>query len=171
MLVIMTDMTNYCEALREVSASHGEVPSRKGYPGYMYSDLASIYERAGCVRGRTGTVTQLPILTMPADDISHPIPDLAGYITEGQVVLDKALDHRAIYPPINVLPSLSRLMDQGDRQGLHACRPSGAGAPAVCFLRQGGAGPRAGERRRPRGPHRARSPLSRICRPVRARPQ
>jgi V/A-type H+-transporting ATPase subunit B len=112
-LVIMTDMTNYCEALREVSASHGEVPSRKGYPGYMYSDLASIYERAGCLRGAKGTVTQLPVLTMPAEDISHPIPDLTGYITEGQVVLDRALAHKGVYPPINVLPSLSRLMDQG----------------------------------------------------------
>ena len=112
-LVIMTDMTNYCEALREVSASHGEVPSRKGYPGYMYSDLAAIYERAGCIRGMEGTVTQLPILTMPAEDISHPIPDLTGYITEGQVVLDRALDHKGVFPPINVLPSLSRLMGQG----------------------------------------------------------
>ena len=116
-LIIMTDMTNYCEALREVSASHGEVPSRKGYPGYMYSDLASIYERAGCLHGAKGTVTQLPILTMPAEDISHPIPDLTGYITEGQVVLDKGLDHKGIYPPINVLPSLSRLMDQGIGEG------------------------------------------------------
>ena len=112
-LVIMIDMTNYCEALREVSASHGEVPSRKGYPGYMYSDLASIYERAGCTRGVKGTVTQLPILTMPAEDISHPIPDLTGYITEGQIVLDRALDHKGVFPPINVLPSLSRLMGQG----------------------------------------------------------
>jgi V/A-type H+-transporting ATPase subunit B len=112
-LVIMTDMTNYCEALREVSASHGEVPSRKGYPGYMYSDLASIYERAGCIRGTQGTVTQLPILTMPAEDISHPIPDLTGYITEGQIVLDRALEHKGVFPPINVLPSLSRLMAQG----------------------------------------------------------
>jgi V/A-type H+-transporting ATPase subunit B len=109
----MIDMTNYCEALREVSASHGEVPSRKGYPGYMYSDLASIYERAGCTRGVKGTVTQLPILTMPAEDISHPIPDLTGYITEGQIVLDRALDHKGVFPPINVLPSLSRLMGQG----------------------------------------------------------
>ncbi len=116
-LVIMTDMTNYCEALREVSASHGEIPSRKGYPGYMYSDLASIYERAGCLSGAQGTVTQLPILTMPAEDISHPIPDLTGYITEGQVVLDRALDRKGIYPPINVLPSLSRLMDQGIGEG------------------------------------------------------
>ncbi len=116
-LVIMTDMTNYCEALREVSASHGEVPSRKGYPGYMYSDLASIYERAGCLRGAKGTITQLPILTMPAEDISHPIPDLTGYITEGQVVLDRALDHKGVFPPINVLPSLSRLMGQGIGKG------------------------------------------------------
>ncbi len=116
-LVIMTDMTNYCEALREVSASHGEIPSRKGYPGYMYSDLATIYERAGSAQGSRGTVTQLPILTMPADDISHPIPDLTGYITEGQIVLDHALDHRGIYPPINVLPSLSRLFDQGTGEG------------------------------------------------------
>ncbi|MEZ5729311.1 MAG: V-type ATP synthase subunit B [Burkholderiaceae bacterium] len=116
-LVIMTDMTNYCEALREVSASHGEIPSRKGYPGYLYSDLATLYERAGALRGGRGTVTQVPILTMPADDITHPIPDLTGYITEGQIVLDRALDHRGIYPPINVLPSLSRLFDQGTGEG------------------------------------------------------
>ncbi|HYA06865.1 MAG TPA: V-type ATP synthase subunit B [Xanthobacteraceae bacterium] len=116
-LVIMTDMTNYCEALREVSASHGEVPSRKGYPGYMYSDLATIYERAGVVRGAQGTITQLPILTMPADDITHPIPDLTGYITEGQLVLDHTLDRKGVFPPINVLPSLSRLMDQGIGKG------------------------------------------------------
>ena len=116
-LVVLTDMTNYCEALREVSASHGEIPSRKGYPGYLYSDLATIYERAGAARGVAGTVTQLPILTMPADDISHPIPDLTGYITEGQIVLDRALDHKGVYPPINVLPSLSRLFDQGTGEG------------------------------------------------------
>jgi len=116
-LVVMTDMTNYCEALREVSASHGEVPSRKGYPGYMYSDLASIYERAGCIRGRAGTLTQLPVLTMPADDIGHPIPDLTGYITEGQIVLDRELDRRGIYPPVKVLPSLSRLMSSGTGRG------------------------------------------------------
>ena len=126
-LVIMTDMTNYCEALREVSASHGEIPGRKGYPaylysdlatlferaGHMYSDLASIYERAGRIRDGAGTLTQLPILTMPGDDISHPIPDLTGYITEGQIVLDRNLDRRDIYPPIAVLPSLSRLIDLG----------------------------------------------------------
>lgn len=112
-LVIMSDMTNYCEALREVSASHGEVPSRKGYPGYMYSDLASIFERAGTIEGKSGSLTQLPILTMPADDITHPIPDLTGYITEGQIVLDRELDRRDIYPPVKVLPSLSRLMKDG----------------------------------------------------------
>ncbi|MEZ5839116.1 MAG: V-type ATP synthase subunit B [Hyphomicrobiales bacterium] len=116
-LVIMTDLTNYCEALREVSASHGEIPSRKGYPGYMYSDLATIYERAGLVHGRPGSLTQLPILTMPADDIGHPIPDITGYITEGQIVLDRELDHRGVYPPVNVLPSLSRLMDAGTGKG------------------------------------------------------
>jgi V/A-type H+-transporting ATPase subunit B len=116
-LVVMTDMTNYCEALREVSASHGEVPSRKGYPGYMYSDLASLYERAGCIRGLPGTLTQVPILTMPADDIGHPIPDLTGYITEGQIVLDRELDRRGVYPPVRVLPSLSRLMSSGTGKG------------------------------------------------------
>jgi V/A-type H+-transporting ATPase subunit B len=116
-LVILTDMTNYCEALREVSASHGEIPGRKGYPGYMYSDLASLYERAGCIHGLPGTLTQLPILTMPGDDIGHPIPDLTGYITEGQIVLDRELDRRGIYPPIRVLPSLSRLMDAGTGKG------------------------------------------------------
>lgn len=112
-LVILTDLTNYCEALREVSSSHGEIPSRKGYPGYLYSDLATIYERAGRIRGQPGTLTQLPILTMPADDIGHPIPDLSGYITEGQIVLDRELDRRGVYPPVKVLPSLSRLMKDG----------------------------------------------------------
>jgi V/A-type H+-transporting ATPase subunit B len=112
-LVILTDMTNYCEALREVSSSKGEIPSRKGFPGYMYSDLATLFERAGCLRGATGTLTQLSILTMPADDIGHPIPDLTGYITEGQIVLSRDLDRRGIYPPVNVLPSLSRLMKDG----------------------------------------------------------
>ncbi len=116
-LVIMTDMTNYCEALREVSASHGEIPGRKGFPGYMYSDLASLFERAGCLHGHSGTLTQLPILTLPGDDIGHPIPDLTGYITEGQIVLDRDLDRRDIYPPVNVLPSLSRLMDFGTGKG------------------------------------------------------
>jgi V/A-type H+-transporting ATPase subunit B len=116
-LVIMTDMTNYCEALREVSASHGEVPSRKGFPGYMYSDLATLYERAGSIKGVAGSLTQLPILTMPSDDITHPIPDLTGYITEGQIVLDRELDRADIYPPVKVLPCLSRLMKDGTGEG------------------------------------------------------
>jgi V/A-type H+-transporting ATPase subunit B len=112
-LVILTDMTNYCEALREVATAKGEVPSRKGYPGYLYSDLASIYERAGRIKNRVGSITQIPILTMPNDDITHPIPDLTGYITEGQIVLSRDLHGRGIYPPIDVLPSLSRLMEDG----------------------------------------------------------
>jgi V/A-type H+/Na+-transporting ATPase subunit B len=112
-LAILTDMTNYAEALREVSSSKGELPSRKGFPGYMYSDLATLFERAGCLHGAAGTLTQLSILTMPADDIGHPIPDLTGYITEGQIVLSRDLDRRGIYPPVNVLPSLSRLMKDG----------------------------------------------------------
>ncbi len=116
-LVIMTDITSYCEAMREVSSSKGEIPSRKGYPGYLYSDLASLYERAGIVAGQEGSVTQIPILTMPNDDITHPIPDLTGYITEGQIVLDRQLDGQNIYPPISVLPSLSRLMKDGIGEG------------------------------------------------------
>lgn len=112
-LVILTDMTNYCEALREVSSSKGEIPGRKGFPGYMYSDLATLFERAGCLQGAQGTLTQLSILSMPSDDISHPIPDLTGYITEGQIVLSREMDRRGIYPPVNVLPSLSRLMKDG----------------------------------------------------------
>ena len=116
-LVILTDMTSYAEALREVSSSKGEIPSRKGFPGYLYSDLASLYERAGIVAGRPGSVTQIPILTMPNDDITHPIPDLTGYITEGQIVLDRQLNGQSIYPPINVLPSLSRLMKDGIGEG------------------------------------------------------
>lgn len=112
-LVILTDMTSYAEAMREVSSLKGEIPSRKGYPGYLYSDLASLYERAGIVAGSSGSVTQIPILTMPNDDITHPIPDLTGYITEGQIVLERSLHQKTIYPPINVLPSLSRLMKDG----------------------------------------------------------
>ena len=112
-LVILTDMTSYAEALREFSSSKAEIPGRKGFPGYLYSDLASLYERAGIVKGKGGSVTQIPILTMPNDDITHPIPDLTGYITEGQIVLDRDLDTRGIYPPVSVLPSLSRLMKDG----------------------------------------------------------
>lgn len=135
-LVIMTDMTNYCEALREVSASHGEIPSRKGYPGHMYSDLASIYERAGRIEGLPGTLTMLPILTMPGDDISHPIPDLTGYITEGQIVLDRDLDRRDIYPPVAVLPSLSRLIDQGTGgEYTHADHPALASQVYASYAR------------------------------------
>ncbi len=116
-LVILTDMTSYAEALREISSSKGEIPSRKGYPGYLYSELAAIYERAGIITGCPGSVTQIPILTMPGDDITHPIPDLTGYITEGQIVLDRSLHQQGIYPPINVLPSLSRLMKDGIGEG------------------------------------------------------
>ncbi|HIT90346.1 MAG TPA: V-type ATP synthase subunit B [Candidatus Merdenecus merdavium] len=116
-LVILTDMTSFAEAMREVSSSKGEIPSRKGYPGYLYSELATLYERAGIVEGINGSVTQIPILTMPGDDITHPIPDLTGYITEGQIVLDRAMQGQAIYPPINVLPSLSRLMKDGIGEG------------------------------------------------------
>jgi len=116
-LVVLSDMTNYCEALREVSTAREEVPGRRGYPGYMYTDLSSIYERAGRIKGRQGSVTQLPILTMPDDDITHPIPDLTGYITEGQIVLSRQLHRRGVYPPIDVLPCLSRLMNLGIGEG------------------------------------------------------
>lgn len=116
-LVVMTDMTSYCEALREFSSSKGEIPGRKGFPGYLYSDLASLYERAGIVNNAKGSVTQIPILTMPNDDITHPIPDLTGYITEGQIVLDRELHQKGVYPPVGVLPSLSRLMKDGIGEG------------------------------------------------------
>ena len=116
-LVVLTDMTNYCEALRQISNIRGEVPSRKGYPGYLYSDLASIYERTGRIKGSEGSITQLPILTMPNDDITHPVPDLTGYITEGQIVISRELFQRGVYPPIAVLPSLSRLMKDGIGEG------------------------------------------------------
>ena len=116
-LVILTDMTNYCEALRQIGAAREEVPGRRGYPGYMYTDLACIYERAGMIKGQKGSVTQIPILTMPGDDITHPIPDLTGYITEGQIVVNRDLHRKGIYPPINVLPSLSRLMNLGIGKG------------------------------------------------------
>jgi len=135
-LVILTDMTNYCEALREVSSSKGEIPSRKGFPGYLYSDLATLFERAGCLRGSRGTLTQLSILTMPADDIGHPIPDLTGYITEGQIVLSRDLDRRAIDPPVNVLPSLSRLMKDGiGARYTHADHPALASQLYAAYAR------------------------------------
>ncbi len=116
-LVILTDMTNYCEALREVASAREEIPGRRGYPGYMYTDLASIYERAGCIKGKKGTITQLSILSMPGDDITHPIPDLTGYITEGQIVVSRELHRKGVYPPIDVLPCLSRLMNLGIGKG------------------------------------------------------
>ncbi len=116
-LVILTDMTSYCEALREFSSSKGEIPGRKGYPGYLYSDLASLYERAGMVKGKTGSVTQIPILTMPNDDITHAFPDLTGYMTDAQIVLDRGFDGMGIYPPVSILPSLSRLMKDGIGEG------------------------------------------------------
>lgn len=135
-LAILTDITNYCEALREVSTGLGELPSRKGYPGYLYSDLARLYERSGRIRGMPGTLTQLPILTMPADDIGHPVPDLSGYITEGQIVLDRELDRRGVYPPVKVLPSLSRLMKDGIGKGVtHADHPALANQLYAAYAR------------------------------------
>ncbi len=116
-LVILTDMTNYCESLREISSAREEVPGRRGFPGYMYTDLSTIYERAGKIRGKNGSITQLPILTMPGDDITNPIPDLTGYITEGQIVMSRELQRKGVYPPVDVLPSLSRLMNQGIGKG------------------------------------------------------
>ena len=116
-LAVMRDMTNYCEALREVATAREEIPGRRGYPGYMYSDLSMLYERAGRIRGMKGSITMLPILTMPDDDITHPIADLTGYITEGQIVLSRGLHRQGIYPPIDVLPSLSRLMNNGIGEG------------------------------------------------------
>ena len=116
-LVVITDMTNYCDALREVSTAREELPGRRGYPGYLYSDLASLYERAGRIRGMAGSVTMLPVLTMPEDDITHPIPDLTGYITEGQIVLSRELHQKGIFPPVDLLPCLSRLMQRGIGKG------------------------------------------------------
>lgn len=116
-LVVLTDMTNYCEALREISAARKEVPGRRGYPGYLYTDLSTIYERAGRIKDKKGSITQIPVVSMPEDDKTHPIPDLTGYITEGQIILDRALHRKGIYPPVNVLPSLSRLRDKGIGEG------------------------------------------------------
>ena len=139
-LVILTDITSFCEAMREVSSSRGEIPSRKGYPGYLYSELATLYERAGIVQGVEGSVTQIPILTMPNDDITHPIPDLTGYITEGQIVLDRQLHGQSIYPPISVLPSLSRLMKDGIGEGYtRADHQSVANQLFSCYAKVGDA--------------------------------
>ena len=168
-LVILTDMTNYCEALREVATAKGEVPSRKGYPGYLYSDLASLYERAGRLKGRDGSITQIPILTMPNDDITHPIPDLTGYITEGQIVLSRDLHGRGIYPPIDVLPSLSRLMEDGIGTGRTREDHSRGGESAVCRLRTRQGGPAVGEHHRHRGVVRDQPPLPAVRRALRAR--
>jgi V/A-type H+-transporting ATPase subunit B len=136
-LVVMTDVTNYCEALREIAAAREEIPGRRGYPGYMYSDLASLFERAGRIRGRKGSITQLMILSMPDDDMSHPIPDLTGYITEGQIVLSRDLDRRGITPPIDVLPSLSRLMNAGIGEGRTRADHRGVADQISAFLGRG----------------------------------
>ena len=136
-LVVLVDMTNYCEALREVAAAREEIPGRRGYPGYMYTDLASLYERAGRIRGRSGSVTQLPILSMPDDDVTHPIPDLTGYITEGQIVLSRELDRRGIVPPIDVLASLSRLMNAGIGEGKTRADHRGVADQLYAFLARG----------------------------------
>ena len=136
-LVVLADMTNYCEALREVAAAREEIPGRRGYPGYMYTDLASLYERAGRIRGRAGSVTQLPILSMPDDDVTHPIPDLTGYITEGQIVLSRELDRRGIMPPIDVLASLSRLMNAGIGEGKTRDDHRGVADQLYAFLARG----------------------------------
>jgi V/A-type H+-transporting ATPase subunit B len=136
-LVILTDMTNYCEALREIGAAREEVPGRRGYPGYMYTDLAQLYERAGRIEGREGSVTQIPILTMPGDDDTHPIPDLTGYITEGQIMMDRDLNSQGVKPPINPLPSLSRLMDDGIGEGLTRADHSGVSDQMYAAYAQG----------------------------------
>src|SRR5660397_281779 len=136
-LVILTDMTNYCEALREISTAREEVPGRRGYPGYMYTDLASIYERAGRIKGKEGSITQIPILTMPDDDITHPVPDLTGYITEGQIVLSRDLHRNGVYPPIDVLPSLSRLMNLGIGPGKTREDHRGVADQLYAFYAQG----------------------------------
>merc|ERR1712216_599603 len=164
--VILTDMSAYADALREVSAAREEVPGRRGYPGYMYTDLATIYERAGRVEGINGSITQFPILTMPNDDITHPIPDLTGYITEGQVFVDRGLHNRQVYPPINVLPSLSRLMKAGIGKGMtRNDHPSVRPALRELRHRHGHARHEGGGRRG--GPERGRPPLPRVHRQVR----
>jgi V/A-type H+/Na+-transporting ATPase subunit B len=135
-LVLLTDITNYCESLREVGTARGEIPGRKGYPGYLYSDLASLYERAGRIEDSPGSITQMAILTMPSDDISHPVPDLTGYITEGQIVLDRDLHQRGIYPPVASLPSLSRIMKDGVGKGFtREDHPKLASQLFACYAR------------------------------------
>ena len=167
-LVLLTDMTNYCESLREVGTARGEIPGRKGYPGYLYSDLASLYERAGRIEGSAGSITQMAILTMPSDDISHPVPDLTGYITEGQIVLDRDLSQRG---PVSAdrVPAQPVAPDEGRRgQGLHARGPSAPGQPVVRLLRPRQAGPGPGRRRRRRGTGHPRQAVPEVRRGVRA---
>ena len=167
-LVVLTDMTSYCEALREFSSSKGEIPSRKGFPAYLYSDLASLYERAGMIHGRTGSVTQVPVLTMPNDDITHPIPDLTGYITEGQIVLDRELDQKGIYPPHRHSP-LPVPPDEGRRgQGLHPGGSLRRIQPALCLLLQGAGRPQPGQRHRRGRAERAGQAVSGLRRRLRA---
>jgi V/A-type H+-transporting ATPase subunit B len=137
-LVVMADMTSYCDAVRQVASARGEVPGRRGYPGYLYSDLACIYERCGRIRGNAGSITEVPVLTMPAGDMTHPVPDLTGYITEGQIVLDRELDRADIYPPVRVLPSLSRLMKDGTGEHYtHADHPALANQLYAAYARAG----------------------------------
>ena len=166
-LVVLTDMTSYCEALREVALAREEVPGRRGYPGYMYTDLATLYERAGRIAGRPGSVTQLPVLTMPDDDLTHPIPDLTGYITEGQIVLSRDLDRKGVYPPIDVLPSLSRLMGLGAGPGRTRDDHRRGRGPALRLLRARPRRPPHGGHRRVGEPRRRRAALPRVRRSVR----
>ena len=175
-LVVLADLTNYCEAVRQVSAARGEVPSRRGYPGYLYSDLASLLERAGRIKGVAGSLTQLPVLTMPAGDITHPVPDVTGYITEGQLVLSAELYARGVSPPLDALASLSRLMRRGAGPGSHPRRPSGDLGAALRHRRPRAPGrrPRRGRRRgravggRPRLPARRATRSSRTSSPSRS---
>jgi V/A-type H+/Na+-transporting ATPase subunit B len=166
-LVILTDMTNYCEALREIGGAREEIPGRRGYPGYMYTDLASIYERAGVVHGKKGSVTQLPILSMPDDDVTHPIPDLTGYITEGQIYLARDLHNKGVFPPINPGPSLSRLMNNGIGKG-KTRGPQGRRRPAAGRLRQRPRPAAPGRDHRRGRPLRERQALPEVRRGVRA---
>ena len=168
-LVVLTDMTNYCEALRQISNIRGEVPSRKGYPGYLYSDLASMYERTGRIKTSKGSITQIPILSMPNDDITHPVPDLTGYITEGQIVLGRDLNQQGIYPPISVLPSLSRLMKDGIGKGRTRADHPHLGGPTLRRLRPRAGRARAGLRHRRRRAWRSRPAISEIRPGFRAR--
>lgn len=162
-LVITTDITNYAEALREVSAARKEVPGRRGYPGYLYTDLATLYERAGRINGKEGSITQIPILTMPEDDKTHPIPDLTGYITEGQIILSRELYKKGVTPPIDVLPSLSRLKDKGIGVGKNARRPRGHYEPVVLGLCKGQGSKGTFNHSRRSGTYRNRQKIRAFC--------